>query len=340
MKLIVQIPCLNEEHTLPETVAAIPREIPGIDEVEILIVDDGSTDRTVEVARELGVDHVVANRRNLGLARTFRNGLDACLRLGADIIVNTDGDNQYHGGDIPKLIGPILAERADMVVGDRQTRQIDHFSANKKRLQFLGSWVVRNLSGTDLPDAVSGFRAFSRDAALRINVVSSFSYTIETVIQAGWKQLAVAHVPVRTNPKTRDSRLFKSIPKFIERSLSTMLRMYVMYQPLRVFMGIGAVLLLIGAIPIVRFLWFYATGDGSGHIQSLVLGGTFATIGFITFLIAILGDVINFNRQLIEMTLEKVRRLELDRQNDLATPSAGNRPRVLGFDGNKTRKVS
>jgi glycosyltransferase involved in cell wall biosynthesis len=311
MKLIVQIPCHNEEQTLPQTVADIPRSIAGVDVVEILIIDDGSTDRTVDVARKIGVDHIVHHKNNRGLARAFRTGLDACLKLGADIIVNTDGDNQYAGRDVPKLVRPIVEGRADLVVGDRQTGTVAHFSKLKKTLQWLGSFAVRRLSETNVPDAVSGFRAISREAALQINIVSPFSYTVEMLIQAGKKHMAVDSVPVGTNPKTRDSRLFKSIPKFIERSLTTMVRMYAMYQPLRVFFFIGLGLVVIGTIPIVRFLFFYFSGDGGGHIQSLVLGGAFLIIGFITFLIGLVADLINFNRQLIEMTLERVKGIEL-----------------------------
>lgn len=311
MKLIVQIPCFNEELTLPQTVRDIPRQIPGVDKVEILIVDDGSSDRTVEIARELGVDHIICNKRNQGLARTFRTGLDACLHLGADIIVNTDGDNQYAGADIPKLIRPIVDGTADMVVGDRQTGNVGHFSPIKKSLQKLGSTVVRNLSGVDIPDAVSGFRAISREASLQINIVSSFSYTTEMLIQAGKKNLKVVSVPIETNDKTRESRLFTSIPQFIERQLSTMVRIYTMYQPLRVFFYTGTLLLTIGLIPILRFLYYYMTGAGDGHIQSLILGGILSMMGFLTYLIGLVADIINFNRQLIEMTLERVRRLEL-----------------------------
>lgn len=313
MKLIVQIPCYNEEHTLPQTVADIPRDIPGVDRVELLIIDDGSSDRTVEVARELGVEHIVINMRNQGLARTFRRGLEECLKRGADIVVNTDGDNQYFGQDIPKLVQPILDGTADLVIGDRETGKIAHFSPLKKFLQWLGSAVVRKLAGIWVPDTVSGFRAFSRDAAIKLNVVSSFSYTIETVIQAGKRDIAVTSVPVRTNPKTRDSRLFKGITSFVTRQVSTIVRMYAMYQPLKVFFYIGTTLTLLGLIPIVRFLYFYFIDQGGGHIQSLVLGGVLVLMGFIAYLAGLVADLISFNRQLLEMTLERVRRMELDK---------------------------
>lgn len=312
MKLIVQIPCYNEEATLPATFNDIPKVIEGVDVVEIMIIDDGSSDKTIEVAKELGVNHIVINKNNRGLARTFRTGINECLHLGADIIVNTDGDNQYAGWDIPKLIQPILDGKADVVVGDRNTSKVEHFSKVKKLLQKVGSFVVKKLSGVSVPDAVSGFRAYSREAALQLNIVSPFSYTIEALIQAGKKHMAVSSVPVETNEKTRESRLFSSIPKFIERQLTTIIRMYAMYQPLRVFFFIGVTLSIIGIIPIIRFLYFYFTGDGSGHIQSLILGGTFTILGFISFLIALVADLINFNRHLIEQTLEKVRRIELE----------------------------
>ena len=335
MKLIVQIPCYNEERALAETVADIPRRMDGVDEVEILVVDDGSTDRTVEVAHEAGVDHIVRHKNNKGLARSFRTGIDACLRLGADIIVNTDGDNQYAGSDIPRLIRPVLDGEADIVVGDRQTHTVPHFSAGKKRLQSLGSFAVRSLSGTDVADAVSGFRAFSREAALQLNIVSPFSYTIEMLIQAGKKQMAVSSVPIGTNPKTRESRLIRSLPHFIERSATTMVRMYTMYKPLRVFFYIGLGLSLLGAIPIVRFLYFYVAGDATGHVQSLVLGGALFVVGFVTFLVGLVADLINFNRQLLEMTLEKVRKLELaemakagSRTADEAEGSSGHERKV------------
>ena len=318
MKLIVQIPCYNEEATLPHVVADIPRHIDGVDAVEILVVDDGSTDRTVEVAKALGVEHIVRQTRNRGLARAFRAGLDAALKAGADIIVNTDGDNQYAGADIPRLVRPILEGRADIVIGDRRTAEIAHFSPLKKWLQALGSAVVRRLSDTDVPDAVSGFRAMSRDAAIGLNIVSRFSYTVEMLIQAGRKRMAIVSVPVATNAVARPSRLFRSIPHFVARSVATMVRIYAMYQPLKVFAAVGAVLAVGGMLPIVRFLYFYLTGDGSGHIQSLILGGTLVVLAFVAFLAGLVADLIGFNRQLIEMTLEKVRAIELQLADDNA----------------------
>lgn len=311
MKLVIQIPCFNEEQTLPETLRDIPREIPGVGRVELLIVDDGSGDRTVEIARELGVEHIVRHKHNQGLARAFRSGIEHALAVGADIIVNTDGDNQYRGADIPRLIAPILAGQADIVVGDRQTGRVAHFSPLKKLLQRLGSHVVRGLSRTAVPDAVSGFRAISRDAAIELNIVSSFSYTIEMLIQAGRKGLRVASVPIGTNAKTRESRLFKSLPGFLGRSAATMLRIYAMYRPLHAFLYIGLALMGLGSLPVFRFLWFYLTESGDGHLQSLILGGVLLVMGLITLLFGLIADLIGFNRQLIEMTLSRVRRLEL-----------------------------
>jgi len=319
VKLFVQIPCYNEALTLAQTVADIPRQIDGVDEIRVLVIDDGSTDDTVMVAEQAGVDYVVRNPNNRGLARTFRTGVDACLRLGADVIVNMDGDNQYRGRDIPKLIRPILDGQVEIVVGDRQTREVDHFSASKKLLQQVGSAVVRRLSGLNIPDAVSGFRAMSRTAALRLNIVSPFSYTIEMLIQAGKKHMAVTSVPIETNPATRESRLFSSIPRFIERSLTTMIRMYAMYQPLRVFFFIGSLFMVTGLLPIIRFLYFHLIGRGDGHIQSLILGGVLVMMGFISYMIGLVADLISFNRQLQEMTLERVRQVELlllDRQRE------------------------
>ncbi len=316
MKLIVQIPCFNEEKTLPQTVRDIPRDIEGIDSVEVLIIDDGSTDRTVDVAREVGVDHIVQNRGNKGLAMSFMYGLNACLDLGADIIVNTDGDNQYQGADIAKLVQPLIKEEADIVVGDRKTETIDDFSFIKKKLQKTGSMVVRLLSGTKVPDAVSGFRAFSREAAMQTNIVSAYSYTVETIIQAGNKKLKIASVPVGTNPKTRDSRLIKSLPRFIVQQISTMVRMYAMFKPLRAFFIIGMICIIGALIPSVRFLIFYLAGQGGGHIQSLILAAILFLLGFQIMIVGLLGDVISFNRKLIEEALLRIRRMEMDHDKD------------------------
>ena len=310
----MQIPCFNEELTLPETLRDIPKQIPGIDIIELLVIDDGSSDRTSQVARELGVHHIIRNKRNIGLAGSFRAGLDRCLVLGADIIVNTDADNQYCGADIALLVQPILEGGVDVVIGDRQTSTIEHFSSSRKTIQRFGSWVVRSFSGVDIPDAVSGFRAISRDAAMRLNIVSTFSYTIEMLIQVGKKGMAFSSVPIRTNPKTRDSRLFTNVFRFIERSATTLVRMYSMYQPLRVFTALGLAVALIGLIPMVRYLYFYLFFNGIGKIQSLVIGSALLTIGVLTFFLGLVADLLNHNRALIEMTLEKVRRLESAQQ--------------------------
>ncbi len=317
MKLIVQIPCFNEEQTLRQTVADIPRDISGFDQVEILVIDDGSTDGTVRVAEELGVDYVVRHKMRRGLARAFGTGVDTCLKLGADVIVNTDGDNQYAGKDIPKLCEPILKGEADIVIGDRQTQNLEHFSYIKKKFQKVGSAIVRALSDTDVRDAVSGFRALSREAAMQINIVSSFSYTVEMIIQAGKKQIAIKSVPVEVKETARASRLFESIPRFIADQVTTIVRMYSMFQPLRVFFYIGMVLSIIGAIPMIRFFYFYTIGEGGGHIQSLVLGGVLLMMGFVTFMIGLLADLISFNRQLLEMTLERVKTLEFQQAKEM-----------------------
>jgi hypothetical protein len=310
VKLIVQIPCFDEEQTLPLTLAAIPREIEGVDRVEVLVVDDGSRDRTVEVARALGVEHVVRHPVNRGLAQAFQTGVDAALRLGADIVVNTDADNQYPGAAIPELIRPILEGRADLVVGDRQTRSLAHFSTGKRLLQRLGSFVVRRLSGVDVPDAVSGFRALSRKAALQTTILSSFSYTTEQLIQAGHKNLTVVSVPAGANPGTRPSRLFRSIPRFIASTAATMVRTYTMFRPLAVYSIVGLLLVAIGAVPVIRFLWFSCSGEGSGHIHSLLLGSVYLALGLVTFRVAVVADQVAVNRRLLELTIEKVRRLE------------------------------
>jgi glycosyltransferase involved in cell wall biosynthesis len=312
MKLIIQIPCYNEAATITEVIAAVPRHIEGIDVVEVLVVDDGSTDRTVETARVAGADHVISHTRNQGLAKTFVTGVDACLALGADIIVNTDGDHQYPGSNIPALVRPIVEGSADIVIGDRQTRTLAHFSPMKRALQALGSWVVRVMSGTRVPDAVSGFRALSREAALQLNIVSPFSYTIEMLIQAGYKRLAVTSVPISVNATPRASRLASSTAHFISRSASTIIRITAMYRPLRTFFLLGTVFLIVGSAPILRFLYFVVQGQGQGHIQSLILGGVLVLMGFVAWMIGLVADLINFNRRLIEITLEKVRRMELD----------------------------
>ncbi len=310
MKLIIQIPCFNEEETLPVALADLPRQIDGVDEIEYLIINDGSTDKTVEVAKEHGVHHVISFPKNKGLAKGFMAGIDACLRLGADIIVNTDADNQYNGADIARLVEPIVNGEAEMVIGDRQTNGILHFSWFKKRLQNLGSWVVRQVSGTTVPDATSGFRALSREAALQMNVVSAFTYTLETIIQAGKKNLAVSHVPIRTNEKLRESRLFRGNWSYIKRSVATMVRIYTMYEPLKMFTTIGAILFSGGLLIGLRFLYFYITQGGAGHIQSLILTAVLLLLGFQIFVLGFIADIIGSNRQLIENALYRLKKIE------------------------------
>jgi glycosyltransferase involved in cell wall biosynthesis len=313
MKLIVQIPCLNEEETLPRTLAELPREVEGFDTVEWLVIDDGSTDRTAEVARECGVDHVVRFTSNKGLAVAFQAGMDAALKLGADVIVNTDADNQYRASDIPRLLGPILAHQADLVVGVRPVRDMEDFSRLKKFLQRWGSWVVRQASGTDVPDTTSGFRAYNREAALRLHVVSRFTYTLETLIQAGKSDLAVAHVPIRTNRKTRESRLITSLAQYVTRSMGTILRIYAMYEPLRVFLWFAAVFGAVGVALFARFAWFYLTTPGpTGHVQSLVVGAAFLVLSLQLAVLGILADLLRSNRLIAEDTLERVRKVELE----------------------------
>lgn len=303
MKCIIQIPCFNEEKTLPVTLADLPKTLPGIDVLEILVIDDGSTDRTVEVARECGVHHVVGFRKNRGLARAFALGIRSCLARGADIIVNTDADNQYYGPDIAKLVEPIVAGKVDMVVGDRQTQSIEHFSALKKFLQKHGSFLVSGLSGVPVPDSTSGFRAMTRDAALELNVISDFSYTLETLIQAGHKRLAVVSVPIRTNRVLRESRLFKSIFSFVKRSASTMVRVYTTHEPLRVFATGATVVLLAAFLLFARFLFYFIRDGAAGHVQSLIFGTVLFIAGAFLYTIGILADLINSNRRLIEQVL-------------------------------------
>lgn len=313
MKLIIQIPCYNEAETLEIALNDLPKQIDGIDEIEYLIINDGSKDNTVEVAKNWGVHHVVSFARNKGLAKGFMAGIDACLRYGADIIVNTDADNQYCADDIPKLIQPILEHKADIVIGERPIDETEHFSWIKKKLQHFGSWVVRKASHTDIPDAPSGFRAFSRDAAMHINVINDYTYTLETIVQAGRNKMAITSVPVRTNPELRESRLFHSIWGYVKKSILTILRALMMYKPLYCFTMVAAVPSLIGVLIGIRFMVYYFMGQGNGHTQSLMLACTLLIIGFITFVIGMLADVIAANRKILEDTQYHVRKKEYDK---------------------------
>jgi len=309
-KLIIQIPCYNEEETLPGTLDALPRRIDGIDRIEYLIIDDGSTDRTADVAREWGVHHLVRFPHNRGLARGFAAGLDASIRLGADIIVNTDADNQYCADDIEKLIRPILDGEAEIVVGERPIAQIADFSFVKKRLQRLGSWVVRRASGTRIPDATSGFRAHSREAALRMNVLSEYTYTLETIIQAGRKNMAITSIPIRVNPQTRESRLLKSISSYVMRSGMTILRIFMLYQPLRFFFTAGGVTFGVGVILGLRYLYFHWIGEGRGHVQSVILAAILLMIGVQLIIFGLVADLVGSNRKLLDEVLYRVRKQE------------------------------
>jgi glycosyltransferase involved in cell wall biosynthesis len=312
MKLIVQIPCFNEEKTLPLVINSIPKKIKGVDKIETLIIDDGSTDKTIEVARMLGVNHIIMHKKNKGLAASFADGIDEALRVGADIIVNTDGDNQYPQKDIGKLIAPIINGEADIVVADRQTSKIAHFSKLKKGLQRMGSELVRRASGTNIPDAVSGFRAYSREAALSINIVTQFSYVTETIIQAGKKRIAITHVAVTTNPKTRESRLFKNMFQHIRKTTAAVFRSYTMYEPLKIFVVTGSAVSFIGLIPYVYFfLLTIITGDRiAGHLQSLIFGAVFIILGFMFTILGVVADLIAVNRKLSEDSLYRLKKLE------------------------------
>lgn len=323
MKVIVQIPCYNEEETLPLVMADMPRSIPGVDVLETLVIDDGSSDRTVEVARQLGVDHVVRHNGNKGLAAAFQTGIDACLRLGADIIVNTDGDNQYPQQMIPALVAPILRGEADMVVGDRQVRKIAHFSPMKKALQGLGSWVVRQASGTSVPDAPSGFRAMSQDAAMRLNVITKYTYTIETIVQAGKKNIKIASVPITTNPVTRKSRLIKGVWDYLKKSAATIVRIYALYEPLKVFFYIGLVLMLIATYGIISLTYHYFANEGMNfrqtfdrHLPTAIFTVLSLVFGFLIWLIGLLADLIASSRRITEETLYRIKRIELQMARD------------------------
>jgi glycosyltransferase involved in cell wall biosynthesis len=322
MKLIIQVPCLNESETLAVALGALPRVVPGFDQVEWLVVDDGSTDGTAELARQLGVDHVVRHPVNRGLAAAFMTGLDTCLALGADVIVNTDADNQYEAADIPKLTAPILASQADMVIGARPIDETEHFGWIKKKLQRLGSWAVRIASRTEVADAPSGFRAISRDAASRLNVFNAYTYTLETIIQAGVSNLRVLSVPIRTNPDLRPSRLVKSIPSYVRRSLITILRIFVIYRPMAFFVWPATVLMLVGGAVSLRFVLEYFFGDGgAGHIQSLIIAALCITLGALMLVVALLADMISANRKLLERANLRLQRVE----TALAAQDAGPR---------------
>jgi glycosyltransferase involved in cell wall biosynthesis len=313
MKLIIQIPCFNEQHQLPTTLADLPRTVPGFDVVEWLIIDDGSTDATIETARRNGVDHLVRLTNHKGLAAAFQAGLDTALKLGADVIVNTDADNQYDGADIPKLVAPIVRGEADMVIGDRQVDVNENFSRSKRRLQRLGSWVVRQASSTEIPDTTSGFRAYNREAALQMQVVSKFTYTLETIIQAGKLLVAVDHVPIRTNPKTRESRLFPSVPAYIRRNGLSIFRVYSQYEPLKVFWT-GAIVMGVPALVLfIRFLIYFVTDPhtAKGHIQSLIAGAVLFNAAMLLGALGVIGDLLDAQRTLSQRTFERVRRIEL-----------------------------
>jgi glycosyltransferase involved in cell wall biosynthesis len=337
-KLIIQIPCLNEAETLPATLADLPRSIPGIDTIEVLVIDDGSRDGTAEVARAAGVDHILRLRRTKGLAAAFAAGIDASLKQGADFIVNTDADNQYPGRQIPHLLAPLLAGEADIVIGDRNIAEVRHMSWRKRQLQRLGSWVVRQVSNTSVPDTTSGFRAYTRDAALRMTIVSEFSYTLESIIQAGKKRMAIAHVPITTNPRTRESRLFDSVFAYIKRSAATIVRIYAMYEPLKIFTYVGLSVIAVGVLISLRFVYTFLTEPVTGprNLQSLLFAAVFVIIGFQVLLIGLLADVISANRKLLEDLVYRVRSLELPRP-DTRSDATSDQPRELSNTASERR---
>jgi glycosyltransferase involved in cell wall biosynthesis len=319
VKVIIQIPCYNEEATLPETVRDLPRELPDVAEVEILVVDDGSGDRTLEVAKELGVDHIVHLKQNQGLAYAFMAGLEAALEAGADIVVNTDADHQYRGEDIERLIQPLLEGEADIAVGDRDVSTVEHFSLVKRMLQRWGSRVVEKAAGIAIPDATSGFRAFTREAAMRLTVLSDYTYTLETLIQAGARRMAVSYVPISTNPQMRESRLMRNVPHFLAISAITILRFYAMYRPLRLFLSLGGAMIAGGVIIGLRFLYYFVTGPGTGKVQSLILAAILTIVGFQVCLIGLMADLVRLNRKMLEEALYRTRQMEsnIDREHPL-----------------------
>ncbi|MDY4077170.1 MAG: glycosyltransferase family 2 protein [Clostridium sp.] len=312
MKLIIQIPCYNEEETLTVALNDLPKHIDGIDEIEYLIINDGSQDKTVEVARNWGVHHIVSFKRNKGLAYGFMAGLDACLRNGADIIVNTDADNQYCADDIEKIVRPILEGKTDIVIGERPIDKTEHFSPLKKKLQHFGSWTVRVASNTDIPDAPSGFRAYSREAAMRMNVVNEYTYTLETIVQAGRSKIAMTSVPIRTNAELRPSRLFNSMFGYVKKSMVTIVRAFMMYKPLRFFSFLGGILFLIGFAIGVRFLIFFMQGQGNGHVQSLILSSTLLLLGFETIIVGLQADIIAANRKILEDIQYRIKKMDYE----------------------------
>jgi len=314
-KLIIQIPCYNEEESLPVTLAGLPQEVEGFDVVEWLIIDDGCTDNTIEVAKAHGVNHIVSFIKHQGLARAYMAGLESCLKIGADVIVNTDADNQYNAKDISKLVQPILEGKADIVIGARPIDTIGHFSTVKKVFQKMGSWAIRRVSKTDIPDASSGFRAISREAAMKINVFNDYTYTLETIIQAGQKNMAIISVPIQVNDDLRPSRLVRSILSYVTRSFMTIVRIFVVYRPFRFFFTIGLVLFTAGVLIGMRFLYYYFIHQGSGHIQSLILAAIFLGMGFQTILVAFLADLLAANRRLIEDIQYRIRKIETDPQH-------------------------
>ena len=310
MKLFVQIPCLNEEETLSAVLTSIPKKIDGISSIDILIIDDGSSDNTINIAKKHGVTHFVKHRRNMGLARSFHDGIDYALAHGADIVVNTDGDNQYPQAMIGELVQPIINGEAEIVIGDRQTQTIEHFSPFKKRMQRFGSWVVNKAAGTDLPDAASGFRAYSRQSLYRLNVVTQFSYCMETIIQAGNKRLAITSIPITTNAKTRESRLFKNIWQHMTKSGQAIIRSFIMFKPHVIFTTLGSILLLLAVIPFARFFYFWLDGDSQGHIQSLIFGSAMFTGALFSFALLVIADLQKSNRILLEDQLERTKKIQ------------------------------